>query len=104
MNYVDLANELFDAARNNVVMEREGAHGAEHFVRNAKLAAREGGFDAYAVRHRALQRAGKNKEIGTGGGQAVHLLPCGVANSVRAQLVWKAIQDAQFVANARHAE
>src|SRR6185312_14707906 len=51
---------------------------------------------SYSIRYRSLERARANQHIGTGGNEAIDLLPCRIANPVSSELVRKAVQHTKF--------
>lgn len=102
MDDVDLASEMAQAARDDVVMESEGTITAEQLVGNAKFAASDGGGNANFGRHRALDRTSLKENIGASRSQARDLLPGGVANACRADFVGEAVEDANFARVLNH--
>jgi hypothetical protein len=65
---------------------------AKELVRNAELSPGERGADLDARGDRPRQGTRKCQHIRSGRRKAIYLLPSGVANPARAQLVGKAVQ------------
>jgi hypothetical protein len=102
VNNINLTRQFLDPAGHNMIVQRAGANRAKKPVGNAKLSPRKGWTNFHTCRNRLMKDTRKDQDLRTGSCEAVYLLPCCVANPVRAQLVREAVQDANWLASAAH--
>ena len=93
MNYVELAFQLFESSRDDVIVQSESAHRADHFVRDAHFPSREGWLNPYCGRKRPMDGTRKNGNFGAGVDEAFNLLPSGVADAAGADLVRETVKN-----------
>ena len=98
VNDVIFSRQLPEPPGDDFVMQNTGAHPAQQPVRQTQFSPRQRGLDLDSRRNRAMQRSSNDGHVRTGGVQAQDLLPCGVANPIRAQFVRKAVENPDWPA------
>ena len=93
MNNVELSRRVLEPASYDVIVERIGSHVPQGLVRDTEPAPGERRLNGNTCGKTALHRSGKNRYIGAGIDQALHLLPSDVADAVCPDLVGKTVQN-----------
>ena len=87
---------------NDIVMQRQRPHRAQHSVGNPHFPRASVQAHLYTGRHRADEARRDKQAHRARSRKTVHLLPRGIANSVRAQLMRKAIQHSNWFIRSAH--
>ena len=91
VNDIDLPGHFCNSTSHYVVVQRASAHSAEQLVRNPQLAQRQCLVHFCNFRQRFVQDAWENENVRSRSYETVYLLPGGVADSLRTELVGKAV-------------
>src|SRR6267142_4571979 len=96
MNDVDFTRHLPNPTGDDVIVQSASTHRSDDLIRDSQLPPGQRGSYLYSFRDRAMQHAWQDEQIGSGGRQTIHLLPGCIADPIGAELVRKAVEDADL--------